>query len=165
MLTDLARQVYADLDAEWQRAAREYERQTGDKLPCGPGCADCCKASNLEIPFISLTLRPAEAALLEEALAALSASMQALVRERAYCNHGSTCLLLSPDGLCLVYEVRPLWCRIFGLPGILSCNRIPALQGDWVEQWKEAVYKARQALTGDGGYVSLRALVWRWLCE
>lgn len=162
MLADLARQVYAELDAEWQRAAQEYERQTGDKLPCGPGCAECCKASSPDTPFVSLPMRRAEAALLKETLAALPASKQAFIRERVYSNHADTCLLLSPGGLCLVYEARPLWCRIFGLPGIMNCNRIQTQQGAWVEQWKQIVYEARQALTGDDSFVSLQALIRRW---
>lgn len=162
MLADLTRQVYARLDAEWQRAAQEYERQAGDKLPCGPGCAKCCKASNLEIPFISLPMRQAEAVLLKEALTDLPESVQAFVKERVYANHSDTCLLLSPNGMCMVYHARPLWCRIFGLPGIMSCDRIRIQQGVWVDRWKQAAYEARQALIGDDSFVSLQTLIRRW---
>lgn len=157
----LARQVYARLDAEWQRAAQEYERQTGEKLPCGPGCADCCKASNEETPFVSIAMRRAEAALLEETLAALPPTTQDLLAERVLGNYSATCLLLSPDQRCLIYEGRPLWCRIFGLPGIMSCDEVPALRGDWVERWVEAVYEARQAFVGNGLTLS-GTLIRRW---
>lgn len=165
MLTDLAREVYAQLDAEWQRAAQEYERQTGSKLPCDPGCADCCKASDPETPFVSLLLRPAEAALLKETLAALPAPMQALIRARVYSNHSSTCLLLSLDNLCLVYESRPVWCRIFGLPGMMNCTKVPKREWDWDwrSRWAGAVYEARERLASRDGFVSLQSLLGRWI--
>lgn len=161
MLANLARQVYARLDAEWQRAAQEYERQTGSKLPCGPGCADCCKASNAETPFVSLPMNRLEADLLWQALIVLPLSTRMSLVGRERDNYSAACMLLSPDGLCIVYEARPMWCRIFGLPGVVNCDRASVTQqGVWAEQWKEAVNETWRKLRSiDDNFVPLRQLI------
>jgi len=156
---DTTRGVYKQLDTEWQKAAQEYEGQTGSKVPCGPGCGDCCKGSDGS-PFVSLPMGEFEAQILWEAMIALPESTRSFLVERARRGHSASCLLLSPDDLCLVHEGRPLWCRIYGLPGVFAtCYRIKAAD---LERWTRAVRDAYVTIRGLGGsLITVRQLVER----
>ncbi|UFS68837.1 YkgJ family cysteine cluster protein [Geomonas sp. RF6] len=76
-------------------------------LACRPGCDACCR---------HLTIFAVEAAALRRALEELPPSQQEQIRELAKVStaHGR-CPLLH-DGLCLLYEARPIICRTHGLP-------------------------------------------------
>ncbi|MDR3630302.1 MAG: YkgJ family cysteine cluster protein [Desulfocapsaceae bacterium] len=74
---------------------------TGKRLPalrCGPGCCDCC---------IAFSVLPLEAAILQAGLSA--EGRPALANPQK-----DSCVLLD-DGLCRLYNRRPLLCRTQGL--------------------------------------------------
>jgi len=102
-----------------------------------------------------------EADLLWQALIALPLPTRALLIDRERRNYSAACMLLSPGDLCLIYEARPLWCRIFGLPGVMGCAHIPAVQDDiGVKQSQEAVNEAwRKLRSADSNLVPLRELI------
>ena len=158
MKVDVAREVYAKIAAEWQIGVQEYERRTGTKFPCGPGCADCCKATDTTRTFVEMPLSEPEAALLWETLVALPPSVKELLiqRERSY--YTTTCILLSDEGLCLAYEGRSLWCRIWGLSGMPTCGKVKTVS---IVRWAEAVREAHAKLRGDEEFVPLREVVKR----
>jgi len=155
---DTTREVYAKIDAEWQRAVQEYERRTRTKFPCGPGCADCCKATDETRTFVEMPMSEPEAALLWETLIALSPDVQELLIERERSYYTATCILLSSEGLCLAYEGRSLWCRIWGLSGLPTCGKVKTVS---MVRWSEAVREAHAKLRGDGGFVPLRQVIKR----
>jgi len=157
-MTDVAREVYAKIDTEWKRGIQEYERQTGEAFPCGPGCADCCHASDVTGTFRETPLSEAEVGLLWETLATLPPEVQALLLERQRTYYMATCILLSPEGLCLAYEGRPLWCRTWGLSGLPTCGKVKRVQ---IERWSEVVREAHAKLRRDGAFVPLREVIKR----
>jgi uncharacterized protein len=71
---------------------------------CGSGCHSCCQPN--------LSVSPLEANFLKES----NQKERALANEQANPFGGTRCSFLNPEGLCLVYEQRPLLCRSHGLP-------------------------------------------------
>jgi hypothetical protein len=72
--------------------------RNAERLACRPGCAHCCK---------QFSVLPVEAAVLRSAISALESLPEA---------KQDSCPLLTAEGLCAVYESRPLICRTHGLP-------------------------------------------------
>jgi len=103
-----------------------------------------------------MPLSEAEAALLWETLLDLPPEVQALLLERQRTYYAATCILLSSEGLCLAYEGRSLWCRIWGLSGLPTCGKMKTVS---MVRWSEAVREAHAKLRGDGGFVPLRQLI------
>ena len=95
--------LYADLVAEVDRLCRSIHEAHRPHLQCAPGCTSCCQRR--------LTVLRLEADLLEEAVAALSWDEVASLRVVG----GKGCPLLV-DGVCAVYESRPVLCRTHGYP-------------------------------------------------
>ena len=80
------------------------------EISCSPGCDACCR---------HLSIFAVEAAALREALHGLSEPEAALIRQKAKAAGAEACPLLH-DGLCLLYEARPIICRTHGLPLLIS---------------------------------------------
>ncbi|QWV94848.1 YkgJ family cysteine cluster protein [Geomonas oryzisoli] len=79
-------------------------------ITCRAGCDACCR---------HLSIFAVEAAALAHALRELPAEQAELVRSKARdAREGSPCPLLH-DGLCLLYQARPIICRTHGLPLLL----------------------------------------------
>lgn len=79
-------------------------------ITCRAGCDACCR---------HLSVFAVEAAALREALKELPPEKGALVRSKARgADEDSPCPLLH-DGLCLLYQARPIICRTHGLPLLL----------------------------------------------
>lgn len=157
-MIDMAREVYTKIDAEWQIGVQEYERRTGTKFPCAPGCSDCCKASDETVTFVEMPMSEAEAALLWETLVALPSDVQELLIQRERSHYSATCILLSSNGLCLAYEGRSLWCRVWGLSGLPTCGKVKTVS---MVRWSEAVREAHAKLRGNKAFVPLRQLMRR----
>jgi hypothetical protein len=83
-------------------------REHGDSMACSPGCDSCC---------ILETVNALEAWMLLHYAASLGpVLMDELMRRAAEpAEEGRPCVLLQ-NGLCAVYEARPLICRTHGLP-------------------------------------------------
>lgn len=128
-----------DLDARWRKAfgqAREnglFERlsEVYDRVPGGrcSGCTACC-AESVSTFFVEwLRIR--------DFLEAAGRWAEALDRAENYARfelaRPMKCPMLEADGSCMIYEVRPLTCRIFGhlkaadydrnLKAVLKANR------------------------------------------
>ncbi|MBJ6752526.1 YkgJ family cysteine cluster protein [Geomonas anaerohicana] len=89
---------------------RRTSETFSDHITCHAGCDACCR---------HLSIFAVEAAALKKALAELPADQAELVRAKAREAHeGSPCPLLH-DGLCLLYQARPIICRTHGLPLLL----------------------------------------------
>ena len=88
--------------------ASRFESQ----ISCRPGCDACCR---------HLSIFAVEAAALRQALSALAEPDAALIRERAERATEKACPLLH-DGLCLLYQARPIICRTHGLPLLISSD-------------------------------------------
>lgn len=93
-----------------------------------------------------------------ETLAGLPPDVQALLLERQRTYYAATCILLSGEGLCLAYEGRSLWCRIWGLSGMPTCGKVKRVQ---IERWSEVVREANARLRGQGAFVPLREVIKR----
>lgn len=93
------------VDAHFDAASR----RAGAQMRCAQGCESCC--------HVDLSVFEVEAAPIRTALAALSEALRTRVRAQA----GQTehCAMLV-DGLCAVYEQRPLICRSHGVAVLLD---------------------------------------------
>lgn len=91
-----------------------------DDMRCGPGCAACCEAH--------LAVSAIEAVQVVAALEALDPERREAVRARAGREAAGDprCVMLDDDGLCAVYEARPLVCRTQGLPLLYPPGFVPA---------------------------------------
>ncbi|HBA90014.1 MAG TPA: YkgJ family cysteine cluster protein [Geobacter sp.] len=82
-------------------------------ISCHAGCDACCR---------HLSVFAVEAAALREALRALPDEEAALIRDKAaHAAFEGACPLLH-DGLCLLYQARPVICRTHGLPLLLQSD-------------------------------------------
>jgi len=89
------------------RTAERFESQ----ISCRPGCDACCR---------HLSIFAVEAAALNAALGALAEPDAALIRLKAgNAAPEDPCPLLQ-DGLCLLYQARPIICRTHGLPLLIT---------------------------------------------
>jgi Fe-S-cluster containining protein len=79
-------------------------------ISCRPGCDACCR---------HLSLFAVEAAALKAALELLPPQEAELIREKGLTAPPDRCPLLH-DGLCLLYQARPIICRTHGLPLLVS---------------------------------------------
>lgn len=98
---------YRDLLTKVELICREIEAEYGEYLACHAGCDDCCR---------HITLFPVEAAALAPAIDNLPREEAARIQSRARrASPDGPCPLLK-NGLCLLYDVRPIICRTHGLP-------------------------------------------------
>jgi Fe-S-cluster containining protein len=98
---------YRDLVGRVDELCRRIETEFRGHIACGRGCDGCCR---------HISLFPVEAVSLNAALPRLSPSCIELMRERARtADPAGPCPLLA-DGLCLLYDARPLICRTHGMP-------------------------------------------------
>jgi uncharacterized protein len=102
------------------RLAARLSARYGAHLACRAGCSGCCHHH--------LSVFPVEAAAIAEAVKALPAETQAIirrqaaaVREREARGLSVACPLLVDDR-CAVYESRPLICRTQGLPLLIEAE-------------------------------------------
>lgn len=102
-----------DLLEEYQNLCRladervkNLERQLAAFINCKLGCHTCCKLSSV----LSL-----EAMAMRQAVDVLDVRLRKLIRRQAAEASSEFCPLLH-EGLCLIYEHRPLICRTHGLP-------------------------------------------------
>lgn len=89
-----------------QRTSQAFE----DHITCHAGCDDCCR---------HLSVFAVEAAALREALRALPAEEAELIRSKSESSSPDTPCPLLHEGLCLLYQARPIICRTHGLPLLL----------------------------------------------
>ena len=125
---------YRDLLARADTWFADVLRRHPDKMMCRRGCFDCC------LGLFDITI--ADATLLREGLDALDAPVRAAIESRARAvmaklpGLGASledldddeidalsdsvgperCVCLGDDGACLVYDFRPLVCRLNGAP-------------------------------------------------
>jgi len=97
------------VDAHFDAAAK----QAGSQMRCSEGCETCC--------HVDLSVFEVEAAPIRDALAALPDDLRARVRAQA--DQSAHCAMLV-DGLCAVYEQRPLICRSHGLAVLLDDGKV-----------------------------------------
>jgi uncharacterized protein len=89
---------YENLTAEIDRRIKDVIRiRFSGFFQCRPGCSSCC---------IAFSVLPLEAAILQAA---------ALRQDRAPSLQENRCVFLRRDGLCTIYEKRPVLCRTQGV--------------------------------------------------
>lgn len=89
------------------RTSADFQSQ----ISCRPGCDACCR---------HLSVFAVEAAALTLALSQLSGEEAAVIRQAARdASPQSPCPLLH-QGLCLLYQARPIICRTHGLPLLIE---------------------------------------------
>ena len=109
MSHDQARQNYADLVTKTDTKFAEIESRQRPHMQCGQGCYQCCAPG--------LTVSPIEADNIAAHLQANpKVSAECVANEAANPFNDQHCSFLSPQGHCLIYEVRPLVCRSHGVP-------------------------------------------------
>lgn len=86
---------------------RVFERHP-KALACRSGCADCCVAG--------ISVNQVEADAISGWLEDLPPEQQAKIAKLAARPEESSCVLLDEDMACSIYPVRPVICRVFGIP-------------------------------------------------
>jgi uncharacterized protein len=82
----------------------------GAEIVCRAGCDACCR---------HLSIFAVEAAALNRALHQAPGDLSARIRQRAAAAAPEDPCPLLQDGLCLLYQARPIICRTHGLPLLL----------------------------------------------
>ncbi|MEZ4599535.1 MAG: YkgJ family cysteine cluster protein [Syntrophotaleaceae bacterium] len=102
---------YRQLVARVDRFAHEVSERYPSQLACRRGCDACCT---------HIGVSAVEALALSLAVSSLPADEAAALRERAArMEAGDACPLLA-EGICLLYQARPIICRTQGLPLLFS---------------------------------------------
>jgi len=101
------RALIARVDEMCGRTAAAF----ASSLACRPGCDACCR---------HLTIFAIEAAALREALQELPANEAEKIRAAARLSTPDGPCPLLHDGLCLLYQARPVICRTHGLPLLMK---------------------------------------------
>lgn len=128
-------QSYEFLVDRADAAFREVEKQYGDCLKCGLHCSDCChaffglfliEAAFLKSRFDQLVPREIQKALLrcndtERALKRMEIRLQKAQEDPRMQSHilateRIRCPLLNEEEECVLYESRPITCRVYGIP-------------------------------------------------
>ena len=103
--------VVAAVDAEFARNRVLH----GDHIHCRPGCTDCCyhvfSITGIEAERISAALQ----GLRPEVLESLEERAREYIEARLLRGTRLPCPALE-DGVCSIYEYRPLMCHKFGMP-------------------------------------------------
>ncbi len=127
---------HRDIDSRVAEALKGLS-ESGRKLPCGPGCSWCChlpvRATAPEGRLVAAWLR---SNISKDALPGLRHKIEGWLtwqREelphcitgadisRAYVLHGPPCPFLK-GGLCGIYPVRPMGCRVHFSYDVLRCG-------------------------------------------
>ncbi|MBW1997981.1 MAG: YkgJ family cysteine cluster protein [Deltaproteobacteria bacterium] len=126
---------YRFLVSKADSAFEAVERDHRDCVKCRTGCSDCChavfgvfivEAVSLRFHFLKLGDRDQKAALLradraEEELGELEKKLSLFdddphVKSFALAKERVRCPLLDQEDRCIVYEHRPITCRVYGIP-------------------------------------------------
>lgn len=96
------RNLVAKVDEHCRRVNHEY----GNSISCRKGCDGCCR---------HITIFPVEAFALAMALRNSPAAESARIRNMARAATAESCPLLD-NGICALYQARPIICRTHGFP-------------------------------------------------
>jgi Fe-S-cluster containining protein len=108
-MTELAN--YLTLVARVDELCQATAQRLAAGMKCRPGCDACCR---------HLSIFAVEAAALQAALAAAEPEQAALIRAKAQASTPDGPCPLLHEGLCLLYDARPLICRTHGLPLLIE---------------------------------------------
>lgn len=164
-------QKYEQLAAEAHLAFERAQQEYGENIKCHVQCSDCCHAIFGLFPIEAIYLnkhfkqldpkdRAAILAAAEKAdqeLAELQQQLEKLGDDPQKINAAISaarirCPLLSGDRKCLLYDQRPITCRVYGMPTVMN-NKIHAC-------WKAGFEKGKPYPTYDldGVYKELHDL-------
>lgn len=119
------KKLYKYVDETVQRLREEFP----DEVKCRPGCTDCCSAvfdvSYMEAAYLAHCFQEMKPEIKNMVLARAG---QALAEWRRLFGAPAPdpsrarirCPLLNSDGLCGCYQARPVNCRTYGTPTIIS---------------------------------------------
>lgn len=111
MIEERYREIVAAVDAEFARN-RELH---GDRIHCRPGCSDCCyhvfPITEIEAGRIGVGLQR----LAPQAREAIESRAREYMDARLLRGERLPCPALD-QGICSIYEFRPLMCHKFGMP-------------------------------------------------
>jgi len=158
--------AYEDLAARADGAFQRMEREYGDRINCRLHCADCCHAifglfliesAYLKYHFEQLAEDERRAALkradkADRDLAALERSLAVNqddphVQAYALAREKIRCPLLNERDECILYPVRPITCRVYGIPAVINgrafvCGQAGFQQGESYPAFDlDAVYR------------------------
>jgi len=108
-MTDLAN--YLTLTTRVDELCRATSRRLAAEIACRPGCDACCR---------HLSIFAVEAAALKAALTRAEGERADLIRSKAKDSAPDGPCPLLHEGLCLLYDARPIICRTHGLPLLIE---------------------------------------------
>ena len=140
----MLREMHAEIDRGIAGAIRREGKRRGRHLACSRGCDVCCRV-NSDIPVFPIEL----AGISRHCVEGLEGAVREAVREScATHERGGPCPFLVA-GMCAVYPVRPLACRllaVFGTPCAEGEDAWHARRGDVLAPPAGLVTKAYRAM-------------------
>ncbi len=141
-----ALEEYKELVAKADKAFADVQAQYPNEVRCHDGCISCChspfdlsiieaiaiqRAFKQKIPYgglrsaIANAATDAEKVLVKEKrryhqLSKAGYSQAAILEEAA--KNQLRCPLLGPEDSCLLYDDRPITCRLYGIPAVINSN-------------------------------------------
>lgn len=109
------RELTAKIDGFFARVVARH----GEDMRCGSGCSHCCHTR--------LSITAVEAQPIVDEVSTWSPDRKAALRANVQAST-DRCAALDANGLCLIYEVRPVVCRSHGAPIRLRENSLPVVQ-------------------------------------
>jgi uncharacterized protein len=111
LIEERYREIKAAVEAEFARNRDLH----GDKIHCRPGCTDCChhifSITEIEAAEIAVGIERLE----PEGRESIVARARDYIQARLVRGTRLPCPALS-QGICTIYDSRPLMCRKFGMP-------------------------------------------------
>jgi Fe-S-cluster containining protein len=112
---------YPELAAKVDAFFARVQARHADDMRCGSGCHHCC--------HVRLSVTRVEADAIRAEIASWPADRKRALTANAAAAAADRCTALTPDGLCLIYAVRPIVCRSHGAPIRMRDERsLPVVQ-------------------------------------
>lgn len=128
---------YEELVAKADRKFQDMEKGYGDRIKCEIKCSDCCRSVFglflIESVYLNLEFGRLDRKKRREILQRVDKAQRELLEIEKRLQDGDQdnqalsmarervrCPLLDEGGKCALYSVRPLTCRVYGIPTLIS---------------------------------------------
>ncbi|MCL5056518.1 MAG: YkgJ family cysteine cluster protein [Actinobacteria bacterium] len=171
-MMDIYRDIFRDYEelvAGADKKFRDMEKGFGDRIKCEIKCSDCCRSVFgiflIESVYLNLEFKRLDRRNRREILLRVDKAQRELLEIEKRLQDGGQdnqalsmarervrCPLLDEGGKCVLYSARPLTCRVYGIPTLISGKVRACWKAGFQEGREHPVYDL------DGAYRSLYEL-------